>query len=224
MAIIRRAGYALIERALRRTFRRIEWIGPFEPPPGDVPLVIAANHHVFHDSYALGWIVERVLHRRAMVWMAEYDRFPFFGLLGAMPLPPDDAGRRAATVRRTVRIMRRQPASGMIYYPEAQLHPADEGVAPFPPERCARLDRVLPPHLWWPVALRLSGHHRSKPTLQLTAAPAAPAAPPDMAGTLAVLLTRLAQSAGAPTRVLLDGRPGPEERWRFGPGAEVRRA
>ena len=51
---LRRWGYALLQRNLARTFRRIEWLGRLEAPAPDRPVVLYANHHVFQDSYVLG--------------------------------------------------------------------------------------------------------------------------------------------------------------------------
>jgi len=208
----RRAGYALIGRALRRTFRRIAWTGPPPLPPVDRPVVLYANHHLFHDSYILGWLVERVLGRRTVVWMAELDRFPFFVPLGVMPFPADCARRRAAAVRATQRLMDRDPATTLIYYPEATLHPAEDGLAPFPADRIPRVARVLPRALWWPVALRVTGFEAERPTVLLAAGE--PHAADGREGErLRGLLEGLGARAAAPRETVLEGRPGADERW-----------
>lgn len=219
-AAVRRAGYALLERSLRQTFRRIVWCGPWTPPPAGRPVVLYANHHVFHDSYALACLVERILGRRTLVWMEELDRFPFFGALGALPLPSRDAAIRARTIRATSRAFRHDPSSALIYYPEGRLHPADDGLLEFPANRLARLDRVLPAKLWWPVAVQVTGWHDAAPTLRL--AGGTPHA--ESTGTEAAKLRDLLQglSAGtAPQRVLYEGRRGPHERWDFSRTAAI---
>ncbi len=214
MGLARRAGYALIARSLRRSFRRIEWVGAFEPPPPGVPVVLYANHHVFHDSYVLGVIAERLLRRRVEVWMADLDRFPFFRVLGALPLPPGDAGRRSATIRGTARRMARDPSTLLIYYPEGRLHTADDGLDDVPADRWRRLDRVLPsPKLWWPVALRAAGFHEARPTLQLAGGTPHPRATGGETAELHRLLAFLGAPGDAPRLVLVDGRAGPDERW-----------
>jgi hypothetical protein len=214
-AVARRAGYALVERSIRHTFRQVVWVGEFTPPPADRPVVLYANHHVFQDSFVLGWLLERVLGRRTFVWMAEYHRFPFFGLLGAVPMAADDPRARSREVRRTAQRMATDPRVALIYYPEAVLHPAEEGIAPFPPERCTRLDRVLPPRWWWPVALRVTGHEAAVPTLLLTGGAPHEAATGQEASTLAGLLAVLAVPGDRPRRILLEGRRGPDQRWDF---------
>ncbi len=210
----RRAGYALVGRALRGTFRRIAWAAPPPLPPADRPVVLYANHHVFHDAYVLGWLVERALARRTVVWMAELDRFPFFAPLGVMPFPADSARRRAATVRATRALMAREPRTTLVYYPEAELHPADEGLAPFPDERIPRLARVLPEALWWPVALRVTGFEAERPTV-LLAAGEPHAADGQERRRLEALLASLAAPGVAPGAVVLEGRAGADERWDF---------
>jgi len=213
--LLRRSGYALVARSLRRTFRRVAWVGPFTPPPPNVPMVLYANHHLFHDSYVLGVLAESMLRRRVLVWMEGLERFPFFGLLGALPMPAHSPATRARTVRETARRMDRDPATCLIYYPEGALHPAEEGIRAFPADRFARLDRVLPAtKLWWPVALRVSGHHDASPTVYLTAGEPHPRATGHEADVLRGLLARLATPpAGA--SALLEGRRGPHERWDF---------
>ena len=217
----RRTGYALLERSLRRTFRRVVWCGPFTPPPAHLPVVIYANHHVFQDSYALACLVERVLGRRTLVWMEELERFPFFGLLGARSFPAGDAAVRVRTIRATRSAMMRDPAHMLFYYPEGRLHPAAEGILPFPADRLARLDRVLPtPKLWWPVALSVTGWHDTHPTLCLTGGMPHAKSTGREAETLRELLVALSSGA-LPQRVLYDGRRGPHERWDFSRAAAI---
>ena len=213
--VLRRTGYALIERELRRTFRRIVWVGPFRAPEPGMPVVVYANHHLFHDGYALTWLLERRLGRRSLVWMEEYDRFPFFGALGALPFPPADGGRRVRTVRATARAFA-DPSAALIYFPEGRLHPADSGVLPFSRNQLARLDRVLPgPKQWWPLALHVTGLHQHRPTLRISSGIPGPVPDEDPVATLDNLLdmARLDVSAGC---TLLEGRRGPHERWNFG--------
>jgi len=214
-AMARRAGYALLERSLRGSFRRIVWCGALEPPPPGVPLVIYANHQVFHDSYALACLVERALGRRTVVWMEAFEKFPFFGLLGARPFPATDPAARVRTIRATRALMARDPAHALIYYPEGRLHPAEEDLLPFEAGRFARLDRVLPsPKWWWPVALRVTGWHEARPTLRITAGEPHARATGREADTLRGLLARL-EAPSAESHILLDGRRGPDERWDF---------
>ena len=213
--LARRVAYHLLERSLRRAFRRIVWVGELSPPPRDRPVVIVANHHLFHDAQVLGWMIARVLRRPGIVWMEELDRFPFLAPLGPLPFPIADPARRVTTIRRTIREMRSDPSTVLLYFPEGELHDADDGVASFPASRLVRLERALPPATWWPVALRLGGSHEARPVAWLTGAPPQPRVAGTERETLAALLRQLAAPAQQPQTVLLEGTPGPNERWDF---------
>lgn len=220
--LLRGIGYRLIARSLRRRFGRVLWSSPWPLPPADAPLVLYANHHLFYDSYLLGWFIERVLRRRAVVWMEDLDRFPFFAALGAMPFPRHSARRRAATVRRTARLMAQDPSTVLFYYPEARLHPAAEGLLDFGPDRFARLDRVLPAHKrWWPVALDVTDTHRAYPTVRMIAGDAHDTSTGHERLVLADLLARLEGVDPRDCTVLLGGARDPDQRWDFGFAARV---
>jgi 1-acyl-sn-glycerol-3-phosphate acyltransferase len=58
-------------------------------------------------------------------WIQEYDAFPLFGKIGGMPFPADDPARRAATIKKTIRMMREDGRSLMLFA---------EGILHRPPE------------------------------------------------------------------------------------------
>jgi 1-acyl-sn-glycerol-3-phosphate acyltransferase len=211
----RRVAYHLLERTLRRTFRRIVWVGDLSPPPRDRPVVLLANHHLFHDAQVLGWLIACVLRRRGIVWMEELDRFPFLAPLGPLPFPAADPARRSATIRRTIRAMRDDPGTVLLYFPEGALHDADEGMTPFPASRLTRLQRALPAASWWPVALRLGGSHEARPIVWLTGAEPQPRVRGTEREILKRLLRELETPADGQHTVLLEGAPGAHERWDF---------
>lgn len=211
--MIRRLGYRLLTRALRRRFRRIVWRGPWHPPTVEQPVVLYANHHAFYDAQILGYLIEVVLGRRSVVWMEELDRFPFLAVLGARRFPPRDPGSRLSTIRETARLMAADPATTLIYFPEGHLHPFEEGVLPFPDDRLQRLGRVLPPAQWWPIVLSVTGWNEATPSAILTGGTSHRRPP----AAVRTELQRMQASLSAPLRpddrLLLDGRPGPNERW-----------
>lgn len=215
--MVRHFAYRLLVRQLRRVFRRIVWRGPWAPPPSDRPLVLYANHHAFFDAQVLGFLTERVLKRRTTVWMEELVRFPFLAALGAAPFPADNPARRIRTVRRTIHLMRREPTTALIYFPEAHLHPVESGVLAFPNDRLGRLAAILPSAYFWPVALRVSGWHEATPTAILTGGDWHERPTGDEREELERLLRQLDTAPGGDERILLDGRPGPNERWDFAP-------
>lgn len=205
----------LMRGALRGAFRRVEWAGPPPVLPEDAPVVIYANHHSFYDGYLFHVVLAEVLGRTGTIWMHDWDHYPFFAAAGAQPFPPDDPARRAATLRRTIRRMRRTPDLALILFPEGRLHPPDDGVLPFDDALVARLGRLLPAAAWCPVAVHVTWRGEARPTAILTAG--TPHAEPD-GGERARLETLLeALRCGAPlrARTLLEGRTGAPERFRF---------
>jgi hypothetical protein len=179
--------------------------------------VLYGNHHAFYDAQILGYLTERVLGRRTIVWMDELERFPFLAALGALPFPSDDAPRRIRTIRATRRLMTRYSETALIYFPEAHLHRVEEGILPFPDDRVRRLADVLPSAHFWPVALRVTDWHQATPSAVLAGSPWRVGSAGGERGALADLVQRLGRNDGLDERLLLDGHPGPNERWDFTP-------
>ena len=209
--------FGMMRRDLRRAYRRVLWVG--EPPalPPDVPVVLYANHHGFFDAH-LAWIaVEHFFGRPVMTWMADWDRFPFFGAVGAQPFPLDDPKRRAATVRRTARHFReRRPAPVLVYFPEGHLHAPEEGILPFDAIPLARMSRLLPGALWWPVAMHATWRGEALPTALLTGGETHEAIRGDERQRLEALWHGLRTTMPKHTLTLLEGANSPQERWNFG--------
>jgi len=205
---------AFLRWDLRRTFRRVTWVGPRLPELPDGPVIAYANHHHFYDGH-LAWLLFRAhLNRRPTVWMEEWDRFPFFAAVGAQPFPPDAPARRAATIRRTARRFRARPRSALVYYPEGTLHPSEDGIQEFRPEAMARLARLYPTATLWPYAVHVTWRNEASPTALLTGG--SPHEPDGQEhARLHRLWRRLKTSDDPPTITLLHGRRSPEERWDF---------
>lgn len=111
----------MIRRTVRARFRNVYWDGPMALEP---PVVFAANHHGWHDGYLMFHFVT-ALRVRTVDWIAEFGAFPLFAKIGGMPFPPGDASARAATLRRTIRLMREDRRS-LCIFPEGVLHPGPE--------------------------------------------------------------------------------------------------
>ncbi len=94
------------------------------------PVILFANHHYWWDGYLGYWLI-RAWGYRPLAWMEAYRRFPPFGALGALPFPPNDPQARARTVRRTVQILRTEPATALLLFPEGVLHGDTERLLPF---------------------------------------------------------------------------------------------
>ena len=221
-----RLGERLIDGSLRGDLRRVVWVGDAPTaviPPGP-PVVLYANHHYFHDSYLLWHLARRVLGRRFRVWMEAWERAPLFGPIGALPFPADDARARVATVRATARQLAADPATALVFYPEARMSPPDAGLQPFAPDLMPRIARVLPADTrWCPVGVRMTWWGEERPTALLTAGPIHDAPDGREAERLTTLLDRLRgvrpEHAGGAARLppgaalLLDGARGDAERW-----------
>jgi hypothetical protein len=213
--LARTVGYRFLERALRREFRRIVWMDEELPQLPDGPVVLYANHHAFYDGYVLGYLVERVLRRQAIVWVETLDRFPFFRTVGALPFPANDRWARVATMRRTVRAWKTDPRMVLIYFPEGRLHPWEEGVEWPTDDRLSRLGGLTDDLVWWPVALRVGGWQEHKPTAYLRAGRWHDRSTGFEAAQLEELMHSLEDPGAHPQRTILEGRRGPHERWDF---------
>lgn len=108
----------MIRRSVRQRFKGLYWI-----PPDfalEAPVVLVPNHHGWFDGYAMYHVVTR-LGLRTLDWIQEFDAFPAFAKIGGMPYPVHDAVRRARTVRRTIRLMREEKRS-LLLFAEGHLH------------------------------------------------------------------------------------------------------
>lgn len=204
---------ALLRHDLRRSFRRIAWVGSHWPPAlPDGPVIAYANHHHYYDGH-LGWLLfDRHLDRPTTLWMADWDRFPFFGALGAQPFPPNDPTRRAATLRRTARRFRDTPSTVLIYYPEGALSSPDGGLAPFDTEARQRMARLYPEATWWPYAVHVTWRGDARPVALLTGGTPHDGGP-DRDRLRACMETLC--SPDPPTHTLLEGTPSAAEQWSF---------
>lgn len=214
MALVRWLVGAFLRWDLRRTFRRVCWVGSQLPELPDSPVIAYSNHHNFYDGH-LAWLLFRTrLRRRPTIWMEEWDRYPFFAALGAQPFPPDTPTRRAATIRRTSRQFQTHPNTVLVYFPEGTLHAPEEGIRTFSPDATARLAQLYPTATWWPYAVHVTWRNEATPTALLTGG-----SPHEADGKerdrLQRLWQRLRSGQDHPTVPLLCGRGSPEERWDF---------
>lgn len=112
----------MIRRSVRQRFHSVHWVPPsFEIPK---PCILVANHHGWHDGYLMFHLITR-LGVRCVDWIAEFDAFPLFSKIGGMPFPPNDPARRTQTIRRTIRLMKEEQRSLVLFA---------EGVLHYPPE------------------------------------------------------------------------------------------
>ena len=115
----------MIRRSVRKAFHTVSWNSPVKP---EAPAILVANHHGWHDGYLM-YLAATRMGLRVVDWIAEYGAFPLFGKVGGMPFPPDDPAVRAATIRRTIRLMREERRS-LLLFAEGTLH-RPPGLLPF---------------------------------------------------------------------------------------------
>ncbi len=204
----------LMERDLRRSFRRVCWVDDALDIPENRALVVYANHHNFYDGY-LGWyLIRELFRRRTITWMEEWDAYPLFASIGAAPFPSDDPSRRAATVRRTVRALRSDPGCALLYFPEGILHRPEAGVLAFPQDGIERLGRLLGDTVTWiPLGLHFTWRGESRPTV--IAGAGIPHSTVDgwEHVRLEQVLARLRQIESEEVRIVMQGRRSPQEDW-----------
>lgn len=113
---------AMIRRQTAKGFRHVLWTLPTEPLPRQVILV--PNHHGWFDGYLM-FLAAKAIGRPILDWIAAYDSFPLFGRVGGLPFPPDEPETRVETVRRTIRRMKAEERS-LLLFAEGVLHEEPE--------------------------------------------------------------------------------------------------
>lgn len=211
---MRRVVEMMLRWSLRRSFRRVCWVGSWPPPLPDGPVIAYTNHHHFYDGH-LTWLVctER-LARPSTLWMQDWDAFPFFAPVGVQPFPADDPARRAATIRRTARWFRKRPATVLVYFPGGTLHPPERGIA-FSGASTQRLARLFPDATWWPLAIHVTWRGASAPTALLAGGRPHGEADGSEPERLRTVWETLRTSVPGTTRTLLEGRRSASEVWNF---------
>jgi 1-acyl-sn-glycerol-3-phosphate acyltransferase len=121
--VVGRLVDGMIRRSVRRTFRGVYWQPPAAPVPE--PAIYVPNHHGWHDGYVMYLALSELGLKGFHDWIEEFDRFPFFAKVGGMPFPANAPTVRAATIRRTIRLLREEQRSLMLFA---------EGVLHRPPE------------------------------------------------------------------------------------------
>ncbi len=150
----------MIRRSVRKAFHTVWWNAPALP---QAPAILVANHHGWHDGY-LVYLAATKLGLRVVDWIAEFDAFPLFSKVGGMRFPADDPAARAATIRRTIRLMRE--GRSLMLFAEGTLH-RPPGLLPFG-KALETVARGVPGVRIVPVAIRyeLSMHERPEAWLR----------------------------------------------------------
>ena len=116
----------MIRRSVRSRLRNLYW----QPPKTRLtaPVIFYTNHHGWLDGYLMYHAITK-LGIRFLDWIEEFDAFPLFAKVGGMRFAKGDLGGRVKTVRKTIRLMRDEKRS-LILFPEGVLHRPPE-IYPF---------------------------------------------------------------------------------------------
>lgn len=102
----------MIRRTLKQQFHTIYWRPPDPVPSG--PVIFTCSHTMWHDGYLMFKAVSE-LGIPTLDWIAEFDAFPLFRKVGGLPYPPNDPTRRAATLRESIRLMKTEKRSLILF-------------------------------------------------------------------------------------------------------------
>lgn len=152
----------MIRRSVRKAFHTVHWAPPAATP--EAPAILVANHHGWHDGYVM-YLAATKLGLRVVDWIAEFDAFPLFAKVGGMRFPPNEPAARAATIKRTIRLMREERRS-LLLFAEGVLH-RPPGLLPFG-KAIETVARSVPGVHVVPVAIRyeLARHERPEAWLR----------------------------------------------------------
>ncbi|NNE34013.1 MAG: hypothetical protein HKN13_02180, partial [Rhodothermales bacterium] len=89
----------------------------------------------------------------------------------------------------------------------------EEGLPVEDPRTFQRLDRIMPPAVWVPLAIHVTWWGENKPTALLSAGSTHSTATGDEMVRLADALKAVRSPNPEVTETLLDGRQGPNEKW-----------
>jgi len=151
----------MIRRSVRKVFRNVYWRRPAAVAE---PTIFVPNHHGWHDGYVMYLALAQLGLVGFHDWIQEYDAFPLFGKIGGMPFPADDPGRRAATIKTTIRLMRDEKRS-LLLFAEGVLHRPPE-LMPFG-KSLELLAKTVPNAQVVPVGIRYEHSLHERPEAYL---------------------------------------------------------
>ena len=207
--LARPAAERILLHGLRTSFNNVWLVGDAVLPPSDRPLILYPNHHTFMDGHLAWLLTSRVLKRPAVTWMQEWDRYPFFRAAGALPFPKNNPARRTQTIRKTRAMMASDPSTVLVLFPEGRLHPAEEGIFPFPPLQ--RIGEILNA-VWCPMAIHVSWREADRPDAFLKLGRWHETITGDEQSALAKLVETAKRESLTPGVRILDGRKGIDKR------------
>lgn len=147
---------SMIRRTVRTRLRNLYWSPPEKPIQS--PAIFYVNHHGWLDGYLMFHAVTK-LGIQSLDWIEEFDTFPLFAKVGGMRFSRGDVISRVNTVRTTIKLMRSEKRS-LVIFPEGVMHRPGE-LLPFG-KALETVARKVPEANLIPVAIayELSMHER----------------------------------------------------------------
>ncbi|HEX2081167.1 MAG TPA: lysophospholipid acyltransferase family protein [Longimicrobium sp.] len=144
--------------------------------PGDVPLLLAANHVSWWDPFTLRE-VQRALRPAApfftVMLESELARRPFFRRLGVVGLDPASPASLRGCIRQLRRLLDERPDGAVCFFPQGRIWPSFRRPLGFRPG-ISLLAKELGPMILLPVGLHVEPLNATRPTVFVSAGGAMP--------------------------------------------------
>lgn len=205
-----RAVGAMIRRSVRKSFRRV-YIKD-DSISTQSPIIFVVNHHGWFDGYLMYHVVSQ-LRKKSLDWIEEYDSFPLFRFVGGMPYPRNDTAKRVETVRKTIRAMKEEGKS-LVLFAEGVLHDPPS-VLKFG-RSLELLCKKVPEAEIVPVSIRYDLSIHQRPTAKIWLGPNLKGTPEICEQSRQAIenqLTRIEAMSLSQFSVLVEGTPDVNERW-----------
>jgi len=204
----------LITRSLTKNFEQVIWLGSPLEIADDQSLVVYSNHNSYYDGYLAWWFFSQYLDRPYKVWMEDFDRFPQFGPLGALPFPKDNPKTRMSTIKKSAKLLESQKGQVVHFMPEGKLTRPEKGVGPFQAD-LGRFDKVLCNKLWLPFVIHISWNGGPNPIAYMACGDVHDLATGNEMEKLKTLLQESKESLDGESFQLLKGKIPTQDRWDF---------
>ncbi|MDT7880148.1 MAG: hypothetical protein RQ990_04780 [Candidatus Hydrothermia bacterium] len=111
----------------------------------DKKIIIYSNHFYIYDVHILNRLRKTIFKDRKMIiWMEEYDKYPFFSKF-ALTLPFKEKHIRTASIIKTIRLLNEFPNKFYFFiFPEGKLHDENDGILDFNVKIYNFLKRIEP--------------------------------------------------------------------------------
>jgi len=173
-----RPGEALFWRLARASLRRhfatvrLRQRGELSQDPGDVPILIVANHSSWWDGY-FAWLLSRTIapqDQYLMVEEANLRRYPFFTWAGCFSVDREHGRRSRESICYAAHLLKERPQRAVWIFPQGEIVPNDTR-----PLRCysgiGHLAKQAGAIRYYPVAMRIEYGREQRPDAFISIGP-----------------------------------------------------